>query len=159
MKQKLTAGAELDILSGEEWKAGQLKLIETIRQQSKKPLIRTLSQKVDTTSAAGLIVMESESPPTGRAWELRRFTIAGADTRAITTLTTGYFVYKTSEAPSNFLDWSTQIPNVSVWDEGQLLLYPGDRLIVVIVGGPATQQIALTLQGIDHDLNRGPVPD
>lgn len=159
MKQVIRPGQELDIVSTEEFngfRTEQLKLIERIIKQSRNPSVRRLDTKIESTSAAGLVVLQTTSPPPGRAWEIRRLTAAGAN-RTAYTLTTGLFVYNTEENPGNFLDFTTSLPAVSVWANEQLILFPGNRLIIPIVGGPASIQLAVSIFGIDWDINESPV--
>lgn len=151
MKQVLRAGGELDILSGEEFGASQTKLIEAILRASKRPSVRVLDQIIQDATAAGRAEIITKGPPTSRVWDIRRITVASETKLEAFATITGIFHYRNAISPANFLDGTTQIPNVSVWEDQQLLLYPGETIITVVVGAGNAESIAVTIQGVDMD--------
>ena len=149
MKQTLTAGAELDILSGDEYLKGHKELVDLMRRQVKRPAVRTLDQVIQDADGAGLAIIVTKGPPTSRVWDVRRITISSETNLRDFATVTGVFHYRNGESPANYLDGTTQIPNVSAWEDQQLLLYPGETIVTIVVGAGANESIAVTVQGVD----------
>lgn len=111
------------------------------RRRGPQPLSLTATATADANGNA-LIVYDPV--PQGETWELRRLVVGGS---TWATAAAGTAVaYRTSGAatptPSLLvvLDQAPTLPNVAFYLDGQVVLVPGERLVVLVAGGTVGQQ-------------------
>ena len=111
------------------------------RRRGPQPLSLTATATADANGNA-LIVYDPV--PQGETWELRRLVVGGS---TWATAAAGTAVsYATSGAavatPSllGVFDEAASLPNVAYYLDGQVVLTPGERLVVLVSGATSAQQ-------------------
>lgn len=136
MKFKLTAGAELDLITKEELR-GELRAWHQEVRRGPKFTRRSFV----ATGTGSALSFTGDGPAEGFVWAVTRLSVTGPGFDPATHRVSVYI----NEATPTQLVWVDLIGNASIGDHG-LILNGGDSLVFVVTGGNPTSgaQLAVT---------------
>lgn len=123
-------------------------LVAAVRERhTPKPLPLTAAATADANGDALLVF---DPCPQGEIWELRRLVVGGA-TWATAAAGTAV-IYRTASAPTTsppltwVVDEAASLPRPAFYLDGQVVLVPGEKLVVLVTGGTSDQQYLASAQ-------------
>jgi hypothetical protein len=150
MKQKFNAGADLDLLTKGEveelLKASQTSWFNEVAKGDRYRRFGVQSTVIaDTTVTFGDDPHNQVGPNDGFIWAVKRLNIIGGE---IDPGTNDTFIYLNSASPSNMV--RQLVANYTAFGNNELVMYPGDQLIVTSTG--LTDGTIVTLTGAVREL-------
>ena len=149
MKVKIGVGAEIDFLTNAELRTEledfRKTFIDDLRRSSLR--VRRLEES-GVIAADGTLTITTQAPVLGKAWDVRRITVTGQDPAAALAGTAVIF-RGNAAIPTNFVDRTTVMPDVSTWSSHQFTLTNDEPIVVKISGGVAGTVVFFSAQVIE----------
>jgi hypothetical protein len=149
MKAKIGVGAEIDFLTNAELKAELEEfrkfLVDDLKRSSLR--VRRLEES-GVIAADGTLTITTLAPVLGKAWDVRRITVTGQDP-AVALAGTVVIFRGNASTPTNFVDRTTALPDVSTWSSHQFTLTNDEPIIFKLTGGVAGTSVFVSVQVIE----------
>jgi hypothetical protein len=146
---KLEAGAEFDILSGEEYKKQSERLLQSVQGllSARDGSWEVREGQTGTTSGSGNAVINVHRVPQGSELRLHRLSVDYEGSNASTPVTCDLRLCRDLVTPSGLIDLYNIVPAVVDYGFHQGPIFREGQIIVIsVTGGPASTQLSVGIQ-------------